>query len=94
MSTREDINRIRERAARSYDDLPKYQQLNSALADVRKLLAEVERLEGWTEGLQATALKWASESIDLRSEIARLSMSVAKDAPADGRNEGGTPEQL
>lgn len=85
MSSRPDVNRIRERAAQAYGDVPKYQQFSSALADVKTLLAEVERLETWTEGLQATTLRWAQEFVDLRSEVARLSTDTSHNEATEAK---------
>ncbi len=65
------VNDIRERIAQSYNRIPKYQRFDYALIDARALLAEVDRLEEWTKGLQATALRWATESMELRAESER-----------------------
>lgn len=65
---------IKQRFARSYTDFPKYQRLAYTLKDIGILLAETERLDAWGRGLEATALKWANESNELREKLEALSV--------------------
>lgn len=72
------IEEIKQRHARSYSDFPKYQQFAHALKDIGVLLAEIQKLTQWRQGLEATALRWANESNDLRKEL-EAAIASAKD---------------
>lgn len=63
------VEEIKRRSTLSYTNFPKYQRLAYALNDMKTLIAEVRRLETWVQGLEATALKWANESSELRTAL-------------------------